>query len=688
VANELMRVFRGAGSGSMQEIEEWKNTIDSADSPAQLHAAITQAVQLLDSRLQSLGDQYQRGMGQSKDPVTLLSPHAQEVYSALVGGAPPDAIDRTNTGNITPVAPGGTERTEPFPEASAFIDSMVASNAPYPVALKQYRDRFPDAPVFNPEQYGAALAYHRQHPNDNSGYGAATRTIPLFQAEQNNNALAQSAPVAFLGAAANGATAGLPVAAAGDQGQYYQAIQSQQHPDATFYGDLAGTTAGMIGGEAALGRAGMKAGLKREVIANSGYGAVRGGAENPDNPLGGAATGALAAGAGTVAGNALLRGGAAALRGVTNPDVNALAQAGVGPMTVGQIVGNSGRVGQFVKNIEDRLAGFAGPGTMINARRAEGYKTFNSKAFDKALEPINRSVNGAVGEEAVAKASDAVSQAFSSALKGKSALPDEQFIASARGPLERLSRNKRVGPEIVDAIEGATEGLFDPATGALSGENMQAFLQGLRQIREGYRQDPLYQTLIKPSLQGIEGAVEGMFKRQAPEVMPQYNAAKAAYRRLSILADAVDRGKQTEGVFTPSQLGIADRANAKKYDGKISAASGESPFFDLQRAGQNVLPGKVPDSGTAGRLAMLGVHASPVAVGAGLGYAAGDTKGGAEAGLGLAGLLALIYTRGGQARLGKLLLDRSPRAQAAAAKLLRLAPVAGAGGAAIAQPNQ
>ena len=85
----------------------------------------------------------------------------------------------------------------------------------------------------------------------------------------------------------------------------------------------------------------------------------------------------------------------------------------------------------------------------------------------------------------------------------------------------------------------------------------------------------------------------------------QFNRAKASYRRLSTLADAVNRASETEGVFAPSQLGGAAKANAKKFDGSIASASGNRPFFELQRPAQKVLPSKVPDSGTAGRLALV-----------------------------------------------------------------------------------
>jgi hypothetical protein len=90
---------------------------------------------------------------------------------------------------------------------------------------------------------------------------------------------------------------------------------------------------------------------------------------------------------------------------------------------------------------------------------------------------------------------------------------------------------------------------------------------------------------------------------------------------------------------------MADRANTVKYGGKHAAAAGRGEFHEFQRNMQDVLPSKVPDSGTAGRLI---VPAAVIGTGAGVGAAAGDPQSGALGGLGLAGLLALAYSRGGQ----------------------------------------
>lgn len=720
LAGELTAVYRGAG-GAEADIQRYVQQLNPNASQAQKEGTIRNIVGLLKSRLDALNDQYRQGMGTTAQQLQLLDPQSQLIVQHLGGF---DAAGAPDNGSppAGPAAPGGgTPPTGGAPTLpnDQLTPSTGGTKEVYDSSMtpvrKEYMARLEagqsgtelvgflrKAGITDPALLHSAAqqaAFRRQHPNiPVQQYNTAAIDHHVQEMGPVNravNAIGQAGgPVtAGIAAAGNSALAGFGpdiVGATGGNPEQARIVLDQlgqQNPAATLTGDIAGGTLAALGGEAALGAAGMAPSFGRSLAADTAYGTATGAGNSPDNRTAGAIEGALAGAGGSVIGQGLAKGASAVARGVTNSDVKSLIANGVESMTPGQIVGNSGRAGQAVKGVEDRLAGFSGVGTMINARRSEGYRQFNSAAFDQALKPIGASVGKATGEEAIAAANDAVSNAFSTALKGKVAVPDQAFVAQARGPLERLANNKRVGPEIVDSIEQATQGLFDDNTGALSGENMQSFLQALRQIREGYRNDPLYQSTIKPSLQGLESAVEGMFQRQAPEVMPAFNKAKAAYRRLSVLADAVDRGKASEGVFTPGQLGMADRANAKRFDGKISAASGQSPFFDLQRSAQNVLPNKVPDSGTAGRLALVGGATGLTGLGAGAGFIGGDTKTGAESGLGLTALLAAVYTKAANRRLAQLLLSRSPAARAIAEKISQRVPIAGAAGTALMLPG-
>lgn len=93
-ASELAKTFKG-GTPASKEIEEWHSLLSENMSPAQFEGFVNTAAKLLNSRIEAVGDQYNRGMGKSADPVRLLSPHAQELYQTI--GKP---LDETKTADL------------------------------------------------------------------------------------------------------------------------------------------------------------------------------------------------------------------------------------------------------------------------------------------------------------------------------------------------------------------------------------------------------------------------------------------------------------------------------------------------------------------------------------------------------------------------------------------------------------
>lgn len=107
-ATEIAKVFKGtSGAPSLSELEDWKARIDPNMSPDQFAGFIQTANELLSSRIEAVGDTYNRGMGKSSDPITLLSPHAQQVYDSLSGGAAPEG----KTAEALAGAPEGAQVT-------------------------------------------------------------------------------------------------------------------------------------------------------------------------------------------------------------------------------------------------------------------------------------------------------------------------------------------------------------------------------------------------------------------------------------------------------------------------------------------------------------------------------------------------------------------------------------------------
>jgi hypothetical protein len=97
VGDEMMRVFRQVGA-SQQEADAWKQKFSSANSPEKIKGAVKTAVELLQSRIDALDDQWKRGMGTDEGYPNLLSPKSQAVLArvapkaaAAAGGAYSDA---------------------------------------------------------------------------------------------------------------------------------------------------------------------------------------------------------------------------------------------------------------------------------------------------------------------------------------------------------------------------------------------------------------------------------------------------------------------------------------------------------------------------------------------------------------------------------------------------------------------
>lgn len=424
----------------------------------------------------------------------------------------------------------------------------------------------------------------------------------------------------------------------------------QANPISSTLGSISGGALAAMGSEMALGGAGARLGggiagkiLSSPRTADAAYGAFAGAGGNDEDRLTGAVTGAGAGLLGGMFGRGLARGASKTLRGVGNVDVGSLYGQGV-PLTVGQALGGT------AKGIEDRLTGVPIIGDIIKNRRTEGLEGFNQAAFDQGL---GKGKINSIGETGIEQARDTASNMYGQALNGVQIAPDQAGTAAYQAALARGAGVARTGPEFESYAQQRFSPMMNQPT--ISGPQIQDMLQGVRSANFG--SDSMGQ-MATDATRDIGGAITDMVGRQAPDVIPALGAANNAYRNTSILADAVGRGSNTGGVFTPAQLGLAAKGNATKFGGKISASTTDRPFFELQRAGQNVLPSAVPDSGTAGRLATLALPGVLGGAGATTGYASGDTSTGAEAGAGLGALLALGGTKTGQKALTKLLIER------------------------------
>jgi hypothetical protein len=211
-------------------------------------------------------------------------------------------------------------------------------------------------------------------------------------------------------------------------------------------------------------------------------------------------------------------------------------------------------------------------------------------------------------------------------------------------------------------------------SGQMTGETYQQGMRGL----SGYKAEmtkPGFEADYRDALSGAQNVLRGQMQRGGGQsVVEGLGKADQSYRMAKVIQQAQNAAKNGSGTGipglpSPAQFNTAATANAKKF-------GGARPFGSLIDAGQKVLPSKVPDSGTAGRLAQLAMPGL-IAGGAGAGYASGGGEGAATGGattLGLMALLAAGGTKGGQKAINKLLFARpaalgGPKARRAIGKL-------------------
>jgi hypothetical protein len=291
---------------------------------------------------------------------------------------------------------------------------------------------------------------------------------------------------------------------------------------------------------------------------------------------------------------------------------------------------------------------------MVNARRLEGLRQFNDVAMNRAVEPIGGKAAG-IGNDGIQALYDQVGNSYDSATSGVNIPVDAQFgsdIAAIRG------RGIPGAPDLETKLNGALTNRVAPIeqSGQLTGDAYQQSFRGLK----GYRAEhtkPGFEQDYRDQLTAAMDALTGQMQRGGGDsVVNGLRNADKAYRGIKTLDQAVTAARNGTGsgelqVFTPAQLNNAATKTAQKF-------GGERPFADLIDAGQSTLPNKIPDSGTAGRLATLALPGVLTGAGAGAGYAGGNAQSGAGMGLTIGALLAAGGTRAGQRALAKAIFDR------------------------------
>lgn len=591
----------------------------------------------------------------------------------------PGAANGADTKPALP-ATGDDTRFEPDDRMKSKIDSLISAGS-FETANAVLRKA--NLPPISPGEKAKIIQWQKANPGKAYNASKVGREVPLTAFQS----LAGSPLGAGAARFANSATAGLVGAVAGEKGKGALDAMAAANPKSALAGDVVGGVLGALGAEAGAAAAlgGRGAAWLAPRLGDAAYGGLSGvnaaqEGQGAEGAMWGAGAGVLGGALGQFGANQVGR----LARGVSDPDVRALRDAGV-PLTVGRVVGNTGPVGKMIRGTEDRLTGFPLVGDAVNARNTEGVEAFAERMANDAVAPINGNATG-YGQQTVDSMLQQGSDAYTAATNGVTVPLDPQFGVD----MQQVRALGGILPDDLSARFGkAIDNRVGPVEqdGYLTGDSFQQSLRGLKSYRAeatkpGFEQD--YREALSGGIDALRGQ---MTRGGGQDVVDNLANADQAWKQIKVVQKATEAARNGArsgevGLPMPSQFNDAALAASNKYGG---------PRFngDLIDSAQRILPSKVGDSGTAGRLGV----GMLLAGGAGLGGAGGadagalGVAGGATAGgLGTALLLAAGGSRFAQKQLTDALLNRPDLAVELGTALSRNSRYGGVLGAATTTP--
>ena len=336
-------------------------------------------------------------------------------------------------------------------------------------------------------------------------------------------------------------------------------------------------------------------------------------------------------------------------------DIQKLVQSGVN-LTPGQMMGGA------LRNIEDKLTSIPLIGDAINYSRKKGYEEFNKAAYKQVLEPIGGKVPNVTGRESIEAVEKQLNDAY------EKILPNIVFKATPQFNTNMANLRNMVGGLGKDAqtlfnskIDNIIGSKLAPKTGMMDGIAFKQAESDLGTLAKNYRSSSLAsEREIGNAFLQAQAELRNALNATNPQAKIELGKINDAWANFTRLQTAGSKANTAE-MFTPAQLAQAVRQmDTSTRKGAVSR--GNALMQDLSDAGVNVLPSKIPDSGTAGRLLTSGL------IGGGGTYAADQGYISPELAIG-AGALTLPYLPGGRQTINTIMTKRSESAKLLAERL-------------------
>jgi len=313
---------------------------------------------------------------------------------------------------------------------------------------------------------------------------------------------------------------------------------------------------------------------------------------------------------------------AAKITAPANPKEVAMLEKGGVRLTPAQVRG-----GEF-QRAEQGSQSMPIVGASVTKGLDDAADSYVTATINRAMEPIGQTLPPGVkaGHEAVDHLVRATSDAYDDVLPMLKVIRDpaidRDIVAAITENLPGSGRVARKARETFsDIVNNRAINNFD-TIGTMSGKEWKKADSWLGKEARAYaRSDSPAEQAIGAALKDVQVAWRNMIVRTNPEQADTLNRINQAYAMQLRIEAAAAAAKHNGGRFTPGQLETA--LTAKAFSTTRQSARGDALLQDWAKAGELVLGGRVPDSGTPFRSALMGLTARPVSGAAAVGTAFG-----------------------------------------------------------------
>jgi len=262
-------------------------------------------------------------------------------------------------------------------------------------------------------------------------------------------------------------------------------------------------------------------------------------------------------------------------------------------------------LGGMMMRMEDRAMSVPIMGDAIRSARTRGNESLNRAVYNRVLGPIGEKTDK-MGRAAVDDARRKISQAYDDVLDKVTFTPDNAFsrniaglreMASALPARERRAFENVLQREVLGPLSKgrSIDGRAFKDIESQLGEQAKKFLKS----PDAYQQD------VGHAITELQKGLRENLIRMNPQQAERLRNVNESFANFVRLENAAGRIGAQDGVFTPQQLASAIRQTDRSRR-RGAYARGDALMQDLSDAAQSRMSAQIPDSGTAGRLAMQG----------------------------------------------------------------------------------